>query len=167
VDFLYTCWGVPGDVPVAGDFDGDGKNDFLVRRNESGAGVFYLLTSQATSGVIPWGLATDTIIPGDFDGDGRTDICVRRTDSNNNYQHYITSAVGASTTATPIVWGATGDISVPADYDGDGATDIAVWRPNSDPTQNFFYVRRSSNSTLLAFEWGQQGDLPPASFQVK
>ncbi len=167
VDFLYTCWGVPGDVPVAGDFDGDGKNDFLVRRNESGAGVFYLLTSQATSGVIPWGLATDTIIPGDFDGDGRTDICVRRTDSNNNYQHYILTTVGTGTGATPIVWGATGDISVPADYDGDGATDIAVWRPNSDPTQNFFYVRRSSNSTLLAFEWGQQGDLPPASFQVK
>jgi hypothetical protein len=165
VDFLYECWGLSGDIPAPGDFDGDGKNDFVVRRNEAGSGVFYLKKSSGGTEVVQWGVGTDVFIPGDFDGDGKTDFCVRRT-VGNLFNYFILTRAGGGTGATPIVWGTTGDISAPGDYDGDGKTDIAVFRPNSDPEQNFFYARRSTNTTLLAFEWGQQGDIVPASFQV-
>jgi len=166
IDFLYECWGLPGDFPAPGDFDGDGKNDFVVQRNEGGLGVFYLKKSAGGSEVIQWGLPTDVFIPGDYDGDGRADFCVRRTVSGA-YHHFILTRTGGGTGAAPIIWGVTDDISAPGDYDGDGKTDITVFRPNSDPTQNFFYVRRSTNGTLLPFEWGQQGDFVPASFQVR
>lgn len=167
VDFNYICWGLPGDKPYPGDIDGDGKNDFTAFRDENGQGVFYVLRSNGTSQIIQWGLGNDSLVPGDYNGDGRTDFCVRRTISGN-YNHFILLADG-STQLAPVIWGSstTGDISVPGDYDGDGKTDIAIWRPNPDPTQNFFFVRRSSNSTLLAFEWGQQGDVLPAAFRVK
>ncbi|MDW8305422.1 MAG: VCBS repeat-containing protein, partial [Acidobacteriota bacterium] len=166
VDFLYSCWGLPGDRPYPADFNADGRNDFAVFRNEGGNGVFYVLRTDGATGVFQWGLGTDTLVPGDYDGDARTDLCVRRTISGVDF--YFILLGGLSTQAT-FQWGSSsaGDISVPGDYDGDGATDIAIWRPNPDPTQNFFFVRRSSNGTLLAFEWGQQGDGLPASFQVK
>jgi hypothetical protein len=55
---------------------------------------------------------------------------------------------------------------VPGDYDGDGKTDLAIWRGNSDPTQNFFWVRNSSNGTTTQFEWGQCPTVATCDFAV-
>jgi len=44
------------------------------------------------------------------------------------------------------VWGiASTDFIAQGDYDGDGKTDFAVYRANSDPTQNFYLVRKSND----------------------
>lgn len=167
VNFSYRCWGINGDVPTGGDFDGDGRVDFCVRRNDGGAGNFYLLRSSDSGiEVINWGLPTDAIVPGDYDGDARSDFCLARINAGvGNF--YILERDGGGTGATPIVFGnANTDFLAPGDYDGDGRQDIAVWRPNADPTQNFFFVLRSSNSALQTFEWGQNGDEPAAEWNV-
>jgi hypothetical protein len=163
VDFRYDCWGRAGDFPAPGDFDGDGKNDYAVQRNEGGNAIFFLKNSGGTTEAVFFGQGTDVYIPGDYDGDGKSDIAVRRTVSGA-YHHFILTRTGGGTGAAPIVWGLTGDISTPGDYDGDGRTDIAVFRPNADA---YFFVRQSSNSSLVAFKWGQDGDIAPASFQVR
>jgi hypothetical protein len=56
------------------------------------------------------------------------------------------------------------DFPVQGDYDGDGTTDIAVWRPDLDPTQTFFYFRKTTNGAITQFEWGQNGDYPVANY---
>lgn len=48
-------------------------------------------------------------------------------------------------------WGLATDVLVPADYDGDRKTDIAVWRPES----GVWYIRRSSDDSLLIVQWGK------------
>lgn len=172
-------WGTAGDTPVSGDFDGDLVTDLAVVRNNAGSYRWYILQSNfqngfvygcgsttpiCNNGGIPWGTTGDTIVNGDFDGDAKTDIAVFRGSAGTWY--YLRSSTQTAANApnaagfTAQQWGTAGDNPQPADYDGDRKTDLAVFRANADPTQNFWYVLRSSDSALAVFEWGQIGDVP-------
>jgi hypothetical protein len=57
---LAQNWGLATDIPVTGDYDGDGKTDFALYRPSSGA--WYILrsiTNYTTFILQSWGLATD------------------------------------------------------------------------------------------------------------
>ena len=81
---LSPQWGLGslGDVPVPGDYDGDGKTDVAVWRPSTG--VWYIQKSSDGGMLSPqWGLGSlgDVPVPGDYDGDGKTDVAVWRPDS--------------------------------------------------------------------------------------
>ena len=169
---VFVPWGTTSDIAVPGDYDGDGKWDYCVRRvTQSGAQNLFILRksggSPATDEYIVWGSNADAIVPaGDYDGDGRTDFAVVRNEgsqrlwsvlgrNNNNIIHFA------------LPFGTTTDFLTPGDYDGDGRTDVSVWRQNNDPTMNYFFVRQSSNGSLLSSEFGQSGDNPVAGFRVR
>ncbi len=169
----YVPWGsgTPGTaLPIAGDYDGDGKYDFCVRPNSippppnaegNSLGQFVLLRS-ADFGVeyITWGFNTDLVVPAsDFDGDGKTDIAVARPGASN-FELYILERDGGGTGATPILFGspAANDDAAFGDYDGDGRQDVGVWRAGQ------FWIRQSSNNAIVGPSWGQQGDFTAASW---
>lgn len=158
-----TQWGQNGDFPAPGDYDGDGRYDFVVQRGVSGSGVFFL--NQTTAGIrsVYWGLPTDFIAPGDYDGDCKTDITVVRTVSGTR-QWYSRRSTNSSLQS--FAFGITGDRLTPGDYDGDGITDIAVWRPSMTPGNSTFYWRLSSSGGFGARQWGSSGDYPVANFSV-
>jgi len=168
-NFTSVCWGAAGDIPTGGDFDGDGKFDFCVRRNSGGSGLFYLRRSgDGGTESFFWGLNTDAIAPGDYDGDGRYDFALGRINGTTG-EFYILERDGGGTGAQPFTIGninEANDYLAPGDYDGDGKTDLALWRGNADPTQNFFVVRRSSNGAFDFFEWGQLGDIPVGEWNI-
>ena len=74
-DFLQFQLGLPGDIPVAADYDNDGKTDIAVYRGGFTNAWYILLLSQnyTATATYQWGL-NDTPVPGDYDGDGRLDI---------------------------------------------------------------------------------------------
>jgi hypothetical protein len=165
-NLTFVPWGFGFSVITHnGDFDGDGKRDFCVRLG--GVGIFVLLRSS-DSGVeyVHWGLNSDFPVFGDYDGDGKTDFGVRRiAGAENNFHWYILERDGGGTGAAPIVWGGSGFGDSPGrtpvgDYDGDGRADIAVYRRNFSGQPNTFFVRKSSDGSMLAYQLGTGTDFP-------
>lgn len=144
-------WGMSGDRPVMGDYDGDGKQDAAVFRPSTG--LWYILqSSDAQVRYESWGLATDKFVTADYDGDGKTDLAVYR----DGIWYIRRSSDGQMSYAG---FGLSTDLPVPADYDGDGKADVAVFR------DGMWYMMRSSDNQFAAQHWGLSGDKPvPAAY---
>lgn len=71
-------WGMNGDEPVPGDYDGDGKTDFSIFRPSTGEWYVLQSSDNAWMPVMAWGAATDKRVAADFDADGKTDRAVWR-----------------------------------------------------------------------------------------
>jgi hypothetical protein len=55
-------WGLPGDVPLIGDFDGDGRSDVTVFRPSTGTWyVRYSSQSFNAADAFQWGLPDDAL----------------------------------------------------------------------------------------------------------
>ena len=111
VDGQATAFlGLPGDVPVPADYDGDAITERAVFRDGA-----WFIEGQATQFL---GAPGDIPVPGDYDGNGTIEVAVFRDGA------WFIGDLAAQFLGSP------GDVPVPADYDGDGITEIAVFRPS-------------------------------------
>ncbi|MGC2236077.1 MAG: VCBS repeat-containing protein [Pyrinomonadaceae bacterium] len=133
-------WGTNGDIPVPGDFDGDGKTDFSIFR-PSGNSWWLLRSSDTTYTVYNFGATGDIPAPADYDGDGKTDIALFTPSSG---VWYIFQSASSSMITPSIGTVVSGDKPAPADFDGDGRADIGVWR---DSTYTFYSKNIGSGQT--------------------
>ncbi|MDH3528158.1 MAG: FG-GAP-like repeat-containing protein [Acidobacteriota bacterium] len=171
-NITYVQWGY-GDSgnlkSYRGDFDGDDKLDFAIYRDVSGQGQFVIRrSSDLGTEYINWGIPSDTLAPGDYDGDGQSDFMVVRIGPSLEVQWYLLEKDGGGTGASPILWGTVvgmhDELVVPGDYDGDGGTDIAVYRVDAtNPSNNYYYVRRSSDLAFQYLQWGSGTNSVPVN----
>jgi len=153
------------------DLTGVGRDEIVVVRVLNATGATTWFVGDAVTGVqilqVNWGnFNTDYVInPADYTGDGIDALVVFRAGvaagSPDAGAWFIRNT--ATGMREPIIhFGITDpnfvdqDLPVRGDYDGDGRDDIAIWRPSTQT----FWVRASSNGSLIIQQWGAAGDFP-------
>jgi hypothetical protein len=125
--------GAPTDIPVVGDWDGNGTTTIGVFRPATGSGTntFYLSNSSITVSVdivIAFGAAGDMPIVGDWDGNGTSSIGVFRPATNT---FYLSNSLVSVQVDVQAILGAPADLPIVGDWDGNGTTTIGVYRRSS------------------------------------
>jgi len=136
-------------VPPRGDFDGDGRSDYLWRNAAAGTNALWLAngathTNLAAASMDP-AMAPGAI--GDFDGDGRADIFWRNGTTGANALWLMNGATSTSFTLNTIAdrnW----QVVASGDYDGDGKADI-FWR-NAVTGANAIWFMNGGSATNAA-----------------
>jgi len=159
VDKVYQFGGAPGDVPVAGDWNGDGRtkigvfrNGFLWILDTDGDGTFGAGDSVFAFGGDPG----DIPMVGDWNSDGLSKAGLFRQgflwvlDTNNSH------AVDAGDDIFPF-GGIAGDVPVVCDWQGNGRTNPGIFR------MGFFWILDTNGNHGIgsAFAFGGvAGDKP-------
>jgi CSLREA domain-containing protein len=137
---VTTFWfGNPGDLPIAGDWDGDGvatpglyrqSDGFLYSRNSNSTGIADVECFAGNPEDVP--------IVGDWDGDGDDNLGIYRP-SVQMFFLFTSSCAGTPMGAAQIsfLFGNPGDKPVAGDWDADGIDEVGLHRESS----GFFYWR--------------------------
>lgn len=165
VSNVTVNFGQAGDLPVTGDWNGDGFDTVGVFR--PGAGQFFLNNDQlstlsaATITLQPqitinFGIAEDQPMAGDWDSDGEDSVGVFRPSAG---QFFLTNdnELGANVDIGGN-FGIAEDLPVAGDFDGDGKDTIGMWRPSIAT----FFLTNDNVNIAASFVFGQTGDKPVA-----
>ena len=141
-------FGATGDLPVMGDWDGDGVKTPGVFRD----GQWFLRNSNSGGPVditLSYGAAGDIPVVGDWDGNG-TD-----TPGFDRDSQWFLSNDFAGNTAHNFWFGIPGDVPLAGDWTGNGGDWVGVFRPSNAT----FYLGENGGPTT-SFIYGNPSDVP-------
>ncbi len=151
----FVRWGAS--FPNPGDFDGDGRGDFM---NQIGGEWWILRSSDLGVQIATIGTGGSFGVPGDYDGDGRTDVGVTTSEVGTTWYYASSLNPTQNPFVTRRVWGTVNRTRAQGDYDGDGKSDYAVWETGSQ----FFWVLPSNGTSIPPYKWGTTGDFAVAGY---
>ncbi|MBX3065172.1 MAG: CSLREA domain-containing protein [Anaerolineae bacterium] len=155
------------DVPVVGDWDGDGIDTVgFYRRGRAsdglGGGLFVLSNSNLTPHadyVFVLGNPSDTPLVGDWDGDGKDSVGVFRP---TNGLIYLKNTLTTGYADFTMVLGNPGDVGIAGDWDNDGKDSPGVYRPS--PSAPLFFLTNQVCNCLIGADYigilGNPNDQP-------
>jgi uncharacterized repeat protein (TIGR02543 family) len=145
-------YGIGGDYPVVGDWDGDGTVTIGIFRN----GTFYLRNSNTigyADVVFVFGLRGDQPVAGDWDGDGIDTIGVYR-----NGLFLLRNSNSAGPADASFALGMAKDVGIAGDWDGDGKDSTGVFRPSNGAL--YLKYENKTGYADLQINYGIGGDRP-------
>ena len=153
-------FGDDGDIPMLGDWDGDGVTTPGVYRQSDGR--IYLRNSNTQGIADLWfyfGNAGDVPVVGDWNGDGFDTISIFRPSTN---QFFIINKLGANgdglgAAEYSFTFGVKGDVPFTGDWDGDGIDGVALHRESTGEV--FFRNSLSTGVAEVSTVYGDPGDV--------
>jgi peptidoglycan/xylan/chitin deacetylase (PgdA/CDA1 family) len=143
-------FGADGDMPVSGDWDGNGTNTAGAVRGRT-----WLLRNTNTTGpadiTFSYGSAGDVPVVGDWDGNGTFTPGVVR-----GRTWYLRNSNTSGNADIVLSYGTPSDLVIAGDWDGNGTFTPGVVRGN------VWYLRNSNSSggAQVSFSYGRAGDRP-------
>jgi hypothetical protein len=142
------AYGQAGDVPLVGDWNGDGNVGIGVRR-----GSTFILRNSASAGapdhIFDWGRPDDVAFVGDWNGNGTAGVGLRR-----GRTWFLKNRLDASPHEIQFDWARPEDIPITADWDGTGRTGIGMVRGN----RWYLKTRLDASSHDRELTFGDPGD---------
>ncbi len=141
----YTFFfGIPGDIPIFGDWDGDGLDTPGAWRQGPGGGFAYMTNTLPPDGGSAvadfdffFGIPNDEVFVGDWNGDGIDTLGI-----NRKGHIFLTDTNGSGGAPVPTdydFWfGVGGDVAFGGDGDGDGSDAVFLYRAEG-PGAGFVY----------------------------
>lgn len=130
----YTFfYGNPGDVPLLGDWDGDGLDSPGMFRPSTG--FVYLSNDLPPNGGVGFGapdltfffgMSGDQVVVGDWDGDGTDTLGIRR-----NGKMFLSNVNATAVAQREFFFGVPGDLAFGGDPDGEGTDSVFLYRASS------------------------------------
>lgn len=131
-DYTFS-YGLRGDIPLLGDWDGDGADTPGAYRPSTG--FAYLSNTLPRDGGVGvgdpaltffFGMTGDQVMVGDWDGDGVDTLGIRR-----GGKMFLTNVNATSAAEHEYFFGVPQDVGFGGDPDGDGADSVFVYRPST------------------------------------
>ncbi len=147
-------FGIPGDVPVVGDWDCDGQETPGMFREANG---FAYLRDTVDTGIAHieffFGIGGDIPLAGDWNGDGCDSLGIYRP---NMGKVFLRNTLDTGLATTEYFFGIPGDRPFVGDFDGDGDDEIGLYREST----GFTYLRLTHSSGIadLEFFFGDPAD---------
>jgi hypothetical protein len=136
---IWKTWFSPsGEIPLIGDFNGDGKDDIATFTRGKSADVYVALSTGSSFGATQkwhdWFAAfSETPLVGDFNGDGKDDIITFT--KGRAADVYVAVSNGSQFIGTSKKWhdwfSPFNEIPMIGDFNGDGRDDIATFTKGS------------------------------------
>jgi hypothetical protein len=170
---LISTFGQAGDLPVKGDWDGDGRDEPGVFRPSTGQFLLrkpVIINLNPCLGCLPiisdtttvnFGRKGDLPVSGDWNGDGVDTIGVFRPDTVGTFLLTNSIVNNSSPLADEVFsFGVAGDLPVGGDWNGDSIDTVGIFRPGAPG--GFFLANSFANFADIFFNFGTTGDLPLA-----
>ncbi|MFG1644465.1 FG-GAP-like repeat-containing protein [Amycolatopsis sp. NPDC049252] len=146
----HDHFAIGGEIPLTGDFNGDGKVDIVVFSRGTSGDVYVALSNgtQFTGDGVLWhdffGVGDEIPAVGDFNGDGKDDIALFKRGSTADV---LVALSDGTKFGTAVLWhdhfGIGSELPFVGDFNGDGKDDIAVF---SRGTSGDVYVALSNGT---------------------
>lgn len=150
---IVINYGMKGDLPVSGDWNGDSRDGIGVYRPSEGTWYLDDNIDGITDRTLQFGSKRDLTVTGDWNGDGKAEIGL----FNPLIHTFLLDTNMDEKPELIVLLGSKGDLPVAGDWNADGRDEIGVFRPSSGEWLLDYNFDGTVDQTI---DFGHVGDKP-------